>query len=52
MSLGQSNPDDSTDSRAFGPVPVDDITGEAWLIYWPRQRFGMVPHEEYPGVRR
>jgi signal peptidase I len=25
----------SRDSRAFGPVSVDQIVGRAWLIYWP-----------------
>jgi signal peptidase I len=26
---------DSTDSRAFGPVPESDIVGRAFLIIWP-----------------
>ena len=25
----------SLDSRSFGPVPVDQIIGRAWCIYWP-----------------
>jgi signal peptidase I len=25
----------SNDSRNFGPVPIDDIVGQAWLSYWP-----------------
>ena len=25
----------SRDSRAFGPVPVDQLIGWAWVIYWP-----------------
>jgi signal peptidase I len=25
----------SRDSRAFGPVSVDQIVGRAWLVYWP-----------------
>ncbi|MBN1953469.1 MAG: signal peptidase I [Anaerolineae bacterium] len=25
----------SRDSRAFGPVPIDQILGRAWVIYWP-----------------
>jgi signal peptidase I len=29
------NRSDSRDSRSFGPVPVDDISGRAILILWP-----------------
>lgn len=25
----------SNDSRTFGPVPIDNIVGKAWLSYWP-----------------
>lgn len=25
----------SRDSRAFGPVSVDQLVGRAWLVYWP-----------------
>ena len=25
----------SRDSRAFGPVPMDQIVGRAWFVYWP-----------------
>lgn len=32
----------SRDSRAFGPVPRDDILGRAWLRYWPPRRFGLL----------
>jgi len=28
------NRDNSFDSRFWGPVPVDNITGRPWLIYW------------------
>ncbi len=27
----------SNDSRAFGPVPITNIVGKAWLSYWPPQ---------------
>jgi len=36
------NPDVSTDSRALGPFRREDILAKAWLIYWPRDRFGPV----------
>lgn len=32
----------SNDSRSFGPVPVDQIIGRAWIIYWPPQEVGFV----------
>lgn len=32
----------SNDSRSFGPVPIDDIVGRAWLSYWPPDELGLV----------
>ncbi|TET50523.1 MAG: signal peptidase I [Anaerolineales bacterium] len=32
----------SNDSRAFGPVPIDDIVGRAWFSYWPLEHMGFV----------
>ena len=32
----------SNDSRSFGPVPVEDIVGHAWLSYWPPDQLGIV----------
>jgi len=29
------NRGNSSDSRAFGPRPLGDIVGRAWIIYWP-----------------
>src|SRR5688572_5985213 len=37
----------SSDSRAFGAVPVENIVGKAWLSYWPADDVGLVPHETY-----
>ena len=36
------NPANSTDSRAFGPVPADRIIGRAWLRCWPPNAWGRV----------
>ena len=36
------NRDRSNDSRSFGPVPIDDIIGRAWLSYWPLEQIGFV----------
>jgi len=32
----------SRDSRAFGPVAIDQIRGHAWLTYWPLDAAGMI----------
>jgi signal peptidase I len=37
----------SSDSRVFGPVPVENVVGKAWLSYWPADDVGFVPHEPY-----
>ena len=32
-------PDESTDSREFGPVRRRDLLGRAWIRYWPTDRW-------------
>ncbi len=32
----------SNDSRNFGPVPIEDIIGHAWISYWPPEDVGFV----------
>ncbi len=36
------NRDHSNDSRTFGPVPIENIVGRAWVSYWPLDNAGMV----------
>ncbi len=36
------NRDNSCDSRFWGPVPMENIKGKAWLIHWPLNRIGRV----------
>jgi signal peptidase I len=36
------NRDRSNDSRSFGPVPIEDVIGRAWLSYWPLEEAGLV----------
>jgi signal peptidase I len=36
------NRDHSNDSRSFGPVPIENIVGRAWLSYWPVENIGFV----------
>jgi nickel-type superoxide dismutase maturation protease len=43
--LAGDNPDASTDSRTFGPVPREAIRGVVRARYWPRPRwFGSEGH--------
>ncbi|OGM01868.1 signal peptidase I [Candidatus Woesebacteria bacterium GWA1_41_8] len=37
----------SSDSRAWGFVPKDKITGRAWVIYWPVAKAGPVQEVNY-----
>ncbi len=37
------NRNNSSDSRVFGPVPIDHIVGHAWLRYWPVQDISFFP---------
>jgi signal peptidase I len=34
----------SRDSHNFGPVPINDVVGKAWLIYWPPSEWGLADH--------
>jgi signal peptidase I len=36
----------SLDSRAFGPVPLENVIGQAWFSNWPADRFGLIPNLE------
>ena len=45
------NRDNSSDSRAFGVVSVDNIIGKEWVTYWPFDAFGFVPHYDYPEIQ-
>ena len=44
------NRSNSQDSRSRGPLDGDNIVGKAWFTYWPPDRWGIVPHEDYEGV--
>ncbi len=37
------NRGDSSDSRVWGPVPRQNIVGEAWFVYWPLSDFHFIP---------
>jgi signal peptidase I len=36
------NRDHSNDSRSFGPVPIENVVGRAWVSYWPLESVGVV----------
>ncbi len=39
------NRGDSSDSRVWGPVPRQNIIGEAWFVYWPLGAFHFIPDQ-------
>src|SRR4029077_13844637 len=40
----------SADSRTFGPVPISQIIGRAWLRYWPLNTFAILRTPTYPDL--
>jgi signal peptidase I len=38
------NRDDSSDSRRWGPLPLNEIIGKALFAYWPPDEIGTVEH--------
>jgi signal peptidase I len=36
------NRNHSNDSRSFGPVPIENIVGRAWISYWPPEELGLI----------
>ena len=32
----------SRDSRFFGPIPVEDVEGEAFVVFWPPSHIGLL----------
>jgi signal peptidase I len=41
------NRNNSSDSRGFGPVPLNDIVGRAWIIYWPPPDWQVLTQPSY-----
>jgi signal peptidase I len=44
------NRNNSSDSHNWGAVPFSAIDGKAWIVYWPPQNVGSVPHYAYPAL--
>lgn len=38
------NRNNSSDSHAWGPVPLEYVIGKAIVVYWPPQRWGLIDH--------
>jgi signal peptidase I len=34
----------SNDSRDWGTVPIENISGKAWITYWPFTNFSVEKH--------
>lgn len=43
------NRDHSSDSRSWGTIKKKEIIGKAWVIYWPPQKFGVIPTVTFAG---
>jgi signal peptidase I len=37
----------SSDSREFGPIPLEDFIGKGILLYWPASRFSPITNPQY-----
>lgn len=44
--MGDNRPH-SSDSRAWGPITKKEISGLAWVVYWPAANAGMVKAPDY-----
>lgn len=44
--FGDNRPN-SSDSRFWGPITKSEISGRAWIVYWPVSRAGVVPKVSY-----
>ena len=42
--------ENSSDSRVFGPVPIANVIGRAWLRYWPLGTFSILATPTYPDL--
>ena len=46
------NRNNSSDSRAFGAVALDQIVGQAFVVYLPLNEAGLIPHHRYAELEK
>ena len=39
------NRNNSNDSHNWGPLPIENIVGRAWISYWPPDQWGIIPRD-------
>jgi signal peptidase I len=44
--MGDNRPN-SSDSRAWGPLPLENVIGKAWVSYWPKADWGTIKAPVY-----
>lgn len=44
--MGDNRPN-SSDSRTWGALPLENVIGKAWLSYWPKKDWGMIKAPAY-----
>jgi signal peptidase I len=41
------NRNNSSDSRQWDALPLERVIGQAWVLYYPVDDWGVIPHPSY-----